>query len=120
MMYIYIYKLETQSRTLMSTNPFRKRLYVKKNSNWSFDSKLHAHFTGETTHGSADNSPKMAEFLTSKTTLWFSDGKQEETNSPFNSSEYMSSKEKNNKKDKFDNKKYLDKATRRQENEGAS
>ena len=60
----------------------------------------------------------MAEFLTSKTTLWFSDGTQEETNSPFNSSEYMSSKEKSNKKDKFDNKKYLDKATRRQENEG--
>ena len=102
----------------MSPNPFRKKQYVKKNSSRLFESKLHAHFTGETTHSSADNSPKMAEFLTSKTTLWFSDGTQEETNSPFNSSEYMLSKEKNNKKDKFDNKKYLDKATRRQENEG--
>ena len=102
----------------MSPNPFRKGQYVKKNSGWLFESKLHAHFNGETTRGSADNSPKMAEFLTSKTTLWFSDRKQEETNTPFNSSEYMSSKENNNKKDKFDNKKYLDKATRRQENEG--
>ena len=74
--------------------------------------------TGKTTHSTADYFPKMAEFLTSKTTLWFSDGKQEETNAPFNSSEYMSYKEKNKKKDKFDNKNYLDKATRRQQNEG--
>ena len=103
----------------MSPNPFRKRYYVKENSSWLFDSKLHAHFSSGATHGSADKSSKMAEFLTSKTTLWFSDGKQEETNAPFNSSEYMSSKEKNNKKDKFDNKNYLDKATRRQENEGS-